>query len=88
MLLCFYTFEILFGSHPGNWIFMQQITQQSEEEGQDESEKSGVGEEGEEVLLSLWLPQNHLQLQDKGNSFRLEAPTLQLCMSNECFAEY
>lgn len=67
---------------------MPQVTQQSEEEGQDGSEKSGTGEEGEEALLSLWLPQNHLQLQDKGNSFRLQAPTLQLCMSNECFAEY
>lgn len=45
------------------------------------------GEEGEEALGSLWLPQKHLQLQDKGDSFRLAAPTLQLCMSNEDSAE-
>lgn len=45
------------------------------------------GEEGEEALVSLWLPQKHLQLQDKSDSFRPAAPTLQLCISNERCAE-
>ncbi len=44
---------------------------------EDRLNQRGVGgEEGEEALVSLWLPQKHLQLQDKGDSFR---PQLQHC---------